>query len=315
MFRPLLLLLLAATVVAVDKTWDASRSYLDRLTTKKRVKEGDFEYPFLFTLTAMKTPFPVPELVERVRAFLADGKLAFPGHFPKPGTPTSPVIELPAALTKGKQLEAVNECNTEKCLVKLNNEKEKKQIATSKRKLDTYKEIIEGRIASYLSKQELMGYEDRENNASFIKKMLEEFEFPRKRYAGITQFLKKDFWSGQAPALVGPSFLRQALVSIAPDRLQPIWRIGEVFEFPDCAPGSVFVELHVYSNHYMDSSLRLIEACPWESVSVVIVTDIMEIDELTKSGLIRMLYKGKMEDAVSEAQDQDLHKILRSNKI
>lgn len=288
---------------------DPLRPRLDALLRKEKVKDTDFKYPFLLSQTGVSVTKTTAETAESVRTFLAKGKLPIQGHYSKgPVRPTE--IDLPSQVKTGKQLEGIKECTVEKCLMKLNTATEKKVVEAAEAKVEAYERLVSKRLQAFITKRELLGYEERESNREYIQKMLSEFAFFKGRYPILAKFFESGFWkNAAAPASLKGTSLRQELAVIAPDRLQPIWRIGEVFEFEE-NNSWVFFELHIYSNHYMDSSIRIYEVFAVGKKSALVITDIMEIDELTKSGLIRMLYKGRMEDAVSTAQNLDLAKIF-----
>lgn len=288
---------------------DSNRPFLDKLRSRDSVRYTDFIYPFLLAQTGAAADVPAQEMAGKLRAFLEKGKLSLASHFSSvKGTPS---IELPDLVRTGKQLEGIQECKEDKCQMKLHTQREKKAMEASLDKLKTFNELLDKRLENYHKKRELLGYEDREDDREYVKKMLQEFPFFSSRYPEISKFFAEDFWKGEGPAKGFVStMMKQEVVNLAPDRMQPIWRVAELFEFK-VGGGWVFFEVHVYSNHYLDSSVRIFEVFPLEKRSLLIMTDIMEIDELTKSGLIRMLYKGKMEEAVIEAQAQDIKSILK----
>ena len=55
--------------------------------------------------------------------------------------------------------------------------------------------------------------------------------------------------------------------------------------------------------------MTVYEVIPLGTKSIVVITDILEVDELKKSGFIRALFKGKMVDAVSLSQETFLKKL------
>lgn len=307
-FTPLLLwplIVFSADVPSID----SNRPFLDKLRSRESVRFTDFEYPFLIAQTGAAVEQPIETVAGWVRAFLESKKLPLPSHFSSEKSPGK--LELPEPIRTGKQLEAITECKEEKCQVKLSNALEKKTMEASADRLKTFQTILNQRLDAFLHKRELRGYEDRADNQDYVKKMLETFPFFTSRYPDLGKYFAEGFWKGQpAPKGFVRSLMKQEVVDLAPDRMQPIWRIAEAFEIRQ-GDRWVFFELHPYSNHYLDSSLRVYEVFQTEKRSLVILTDIMEIDELTKSGLIRMLYKGKMEDAVIEAQAQDIKTLLR----
>jgi len=288
---------------------DSHRPFLEKLRSRESVRYTDFEYPFLIAQTGAAVEKPSETAAGWVRSFLESKKLALPSHFT--GGAEGAKLDLPEPIRTGKQLEGINECKEEKCQIKLNTALEKKAMEASSDRLKTFQSLLNQRLDAFLKKRELRGYEDRLDNQEFVKKMLETFPFFTTRYPDLGKYFAEDFWKGQpAPKGFVRSLMKQEVVDLAPDRMQPIWRIAEAFEIRQ-GDRWVFFELHPYSNHYLDSSVRIYEVFQVEKRSFIVMTDIMEIDELTKSGLIRMLYKGKMEDAVIEAQAQDIKSLLR----
>ncbi len=289
---------------------DPNRTFLDKLRDRDSIRYTDFNYPFLIAQTGAAVQVPVADLAEWVRVYLKNGKLPLPSHF---NTSNKGVInlDLPEPIRTGKQLEAINECKENKCLMKMHTTLEKKVMEGASNKLKTFQDLLNKRLDNYHKKRELLGYEDRTDDVEYVKKMLESFNFFSLRYPELGKYFSGQFWTGEGPPTdFQTSFMKQEVVNLAPDKMQPIWRVAEAFEFK-LEGRWVFFEIHVYSNHYLDSSIRIYEVFPDGQRSIVVLTDVMEIDELTKSGLIRMLYKGKMEEAVIEAQAQDMKALLK----
>jgi hypothetical protein len=183
---------------------------------------------------------------------------------------------------------------------------EKKRVEKAADKVDAFRDVIAERLRNYLEENNLRGYENRKDGNADVKKILPLLHFLKARYPVSTGYLSKEFWQKKSPPKTFESaFIHQELVNISDDKLQPIWRVGEILEFHE-KDTSLFVELYPYSNHYLDSSLRIYEVYPQANHSVVIVTDVMEVDELTKSGVVRLLYKGKMQSAVLHVQNEAL---------
>jgi hypothetical protein len=290
---------------------DPTRPFLDKLRKEGEAKSTDFEFPFLISQTAVSLSAPSPEVIGRLRSFLQKSQLPIPSHFGKPTVSQRLVLAslpIPAIVKQGKQLEGINQCTKSNCLMKLNDQ-EKALMEASTQKQTTYHELVFERVKAYLSDEKLNGYEDRATNIDYEKQMLSQLPFFKANYPITEKFLQEGFWSHQKPpATFVSSFLRDEIVAIVLDRLQPIWRIGELLEFKE-NNATLFVEIHIYSNHYFDSSLRFYEVIPFAEKSFIVISDIIEIDELTKSGLIRMLYKGQMQDAVSKAETEELEKL------
>jgi hypothetical protein len=145
-----------------------------------------------------------------------------------------------------------------------------------------------------------------------VKSLFESSSALSERYPDIVRYFGEGFAAKKAlPKGFTGSFLREEALLFGLSRLQPILRISEEFMFERGA-SRLFVELHVYTDHYFDSSARFFEVLPpadGEKGSRVAVTDIMEIDELTKSGLVRFLYRDTMASAVADFQAQELESI------
>lgn len=299
--KHLLLLLIPGILFGADTpSIDKTREYLDDLKDNPQVKEDNYEYPYLTVTTARLYESPHEMMTTRLQKQLQSIKTEV----------TNP--ELPKVFTTGEQLTAVEECNVKKCNVKLVLAEEAKKLSEAKKdaRLKLYQQMVDERFTAYFKSGLLKGYEDRENNDSSVIDIAKGQEFLKFRYPGITQFLVNKDWKNRDKIKKGTmgAYLTDETVVIAPDKLQPIWRLGEMFEFNE-GGSDVFVHLHVYTNHYFDSSLTFFEVIPLGTKSIVIVTDVLEVDELKKSGFIRALFKGKMVDAVSLAQETLLKKL------
>ena len=287
----------------------ADRPFLLKLDEKPQVKKTDFDYPFLLAETARAFPDAAPKMTEKLIAFLKQDALPYRGHFSKEGLVSGKIdakhLALPEIVTSGKQLEGIRKCSLDYCLMKLSRA-EKKTLEGATDKVTTFREVVATRVRGFIERNELMGYEERKADKETVKKMFPLLPFLKLRYPLSLGYINGGFWEGKTPpAGFKGSFFRQELVNISHDKLQPIWRIGEVLHFQE-KDTDVFYEIFPYSNHYLDSSFRVYEVMPREKGSTVILTDVMEIDELTKSGIIRVLYKGTMQDAVSHVQAEEL---------
>lgn len=293
---------------------DTKRAFLEKLRTTSQVQEAGFEHPFLTASTATMSTNSLPVTANHVREYLRKQALPFKGTYGKSGLPVAKVgkdtFPLPPTVVKDDQLAGIQSCKVEKCMMKLNTEKEKGLVEKAPDKVVAYQSLVIERLKRYLQRRELMGYEDRPRNEEFVKKMIATVPFLQSRYPAVDRFFRDGFWKAQpAPGSLVDSFLRQDMFVVAPDRLQPIWRVSEVFEFKEGA-GTLFVEIHIYSNHYIDSSLRLYEVIPVDDKAALVISDVLEIDELTGSSIVRMLYLGKMQQAVRLVETEDAEKIL-----
>lgn len=290
---------LGASSAPIDKT----REHLDNLKEKSTVKYDDYEYPYLTMQSARLFELSPAVLREKLKKQLEENKIEIPKvDFTKQTFP------MPAVFTTGDQLEAIERCKANKCNVKLRPETESKLLeqAEKPKKLGMYHQMIVDRVNQYLKKGELKGYEEREGNAGAIVEMAKQQEFLKFRYPTTAAFIFSEGWKNRDK--IKNSFLKNEAVTIAPDKLQPIWRVGEVFEFEENKT-PIFFDLHVYTNHYFDASLTLYELMPVESKTALIITDVIEMDELKKSAFIRAFFKAKMVEAVSVSQDNSLKKL------
>jgi|GEM_PF-1662954 len=277
----------------------------------------DYQEPFLIVRTAQKYKLTVEAAAKQVREKLKSKQLNVKTHFSKDGIPLEnfkiEYYQLPKEISEEKQEEAIKDCNREKCLMKLKTNPEVIGLSKAKHKKEFYRQLLYQRIRSYVGARELLGYEDRKSNQPYISKMLK--LIPTLNLSPISkEYLMGRFWKDlKGKGQPVDSWLRQEMVVIAPDQMQPILRVSEDFEFGE-AGNVLFFELPIYTNHYFDSSVSLYEVVgnkkkPTESM--VVFTDVMEIDELKKSGLIRTLFKGKMVKAISQYQEQLLESISR----
>jgi hypothetical protein len=288
--------------------FDSNRPFTARLAKHARSRFDEYELPFLQVASGATYTFDADTLVKKVRQQLGKSRLSIRGHFSKAsGDANASNVPLPKEITKGNQLEAVQSCTPAKCNMKLSDKEEKEKVAKATDKLATYHQLVVDRLNRYLKKNELVGYDDRTLNHTTVRKMLHASKFFEPLYPKEASFFDSGFWKGQLkPATLIDSFLRGEMVVLAPDRMQPIWRISEVFEFKEKST-HLFVEIHIYTNHYFDASLRVLEVLPMPGDpkrSILVITDITEIDELKKSALIRTLYTGKMVEAVMQSQDE-----------
>jgi hypothetical protein len=293
------------------------RAYLEKLgkPEHRQIQFDDYKEPYLTCVTARHKKVPVQELTASVRDYLKRKSLSFRGRFSKTGSSVidTKTLPLPEVSTTGRQLEEVEKCNREYCGVKLNTAEEKSIVEKAPDKLAAFHRLLIERVRSYLKDGTLLGYEERKDNASTLKEMIERTGFFSQVYPECAKFFSTP--KGEIKNnLCRPvdSFVAEDLVQLSgSDKLKPVLRLGEFFEIPQKEGGVLFVEVIIYTNHFFDSSLRLIEALSMgDQNSAVILTDVVDIDELKKSSVIRFLYKGKMAAAVTEYQVEELDAIL-----
>lgn len=309
---PCLVALLVATSAPAESL-DPKREWLGGLAGKSR-RETHTQYlsPQLVCQSGVWSAKSVERLAKDVEAYLRRGALSIAGHFTpgrKPSTELTPKdVPIPKDVVTGKQLRGIEDCSAKYCLHKLNIKKEKTAMgaASEKKKVETYHRLVLDRIERWLEKQELWGYEDVLDNRPAYENIARILSFLPVHYPKSHAFLAKEIWSGKRPAVPVTSFLRQEVAQLNREQLQPIWRIGEVFRFEE-GGRVLFYEIHVYTNHFFDSSVRVYEVFPFaKGRTALVFTDVMEIDTLKLSSVARFLYRGQMEDAIKEYQYNEL---------
>ncbi len=282
---------------------DKTRPHLNSLESRGRLDWADYQGDFLISQSAEITENPAAEVIKRLKAQHEKTKI--------PLAKDKPQFSLPPLLMEGGQLKALSDCNLEKCDVKLQKESEIKNLLSQKEKTRTYRLLLEQRIESYLKDRKLKGYEAREDNVPFFKKALDTTRFLKARYPNTYKHVLGDFWRSPKPySLAKQNYLRTELIRLTGEKAQPVFRITDNVEFNE--NGFIMVEVHLYTNHFFDSSLRLLEVFPWEldpQKAVFIVTDVMEVDELKKSALIRNLLKSPMEEAICEYRKSEMKEL------
>ena len=293
--------------------FDADRPHLRKLGTEKGVRIADFQFPFLVAQSAQVFDASVDELSRSLHGYLQSRKLPIKGHFSKTGTSSEQlnreVYRLPASIISGDELSALTDCTVDDCKMKLHLKMEASKVQRAQDKLAAFHDIIIDRIRSYLEHKEFRGYENRLNNQEYAKKLVTALGFFQSDYPEARKFLLEDFWKSESLSKVPRnSFLIQEVVRIQSDKMRPIFRIGEFMEFEEGVKTLYFL-LPIYTSHYFDSSARTFEVLPFpQSVrkSILVVTDIMEVDELKKSALIRFLYRNQMQEGIFVFQKEEI---------
>ncbi len=304
----LLLCVLGFLAQAAEENVD--RPYLQKVRDRSSVSYEEYNFPYLLTQTAIQGTKSAAQTAEVLRKFFRDNGKGLPkeGRDPNPDLYSASGFPLPGFVTEGKQGEGIDDCTAKYCLMKLNIETEIKTIEGSakEKRRGVYNGIVADRIRRFLSGRELKGYEDRKDNIPAVRESLAMFPWFSKKYAEEFQYLTDGLWKkAKAPASLKNTFLQQERLYLEIQKMQPVWRVSEVLEFEKDGT-FVFFDLHLYSNHYFDSSYTIYELIPDGEKSILVQTDMMELDELKKSGLIRMLYKGKMQEAVELHQKERL---------
>ncbi|MBI4406221.1 MAG: hypothetical protein HY537_18825 [Deltaproteobacteria bacterium] len=287
---------------------------LAKLSGKNFVDSREYIEPFVIVQTATTATSSLADQKVRLKQYFQESLLPVRAHFSQAGAqakrPEAIHIELPIVLTTGKEVSGIRSCNSEKCLQKLRDD-EKLIVQKAEDRVEAFRKIVVDRLQAYLLKKEYRGYEERKSNVEHIKTMIGLLPSLKESYPKCVKFFSGDFW-GTTVRETAPleSFLRMEVIRIWPERLSPVMRITEVFEF-EGPKGTLFFELPIYTNHYFDSSIRMVELIAGSASSKpsIVMTDIMEIDELKKSGLIRFLYTGQMQQAIALYQQDELAKI------
>jgi hypothetical protein len=312
-----LLFILVGGIAIGVAAFDKNRPFTAKFEKKTRVQWDEYELPYLHVALGVKFPLSSGVMTTCLKSYLQKAKVNVHAHLSAsssavPADMTS--LPFPKAVISEDQLKGIQQCEVEECRMKLSNTQEKFKMKIAEDKVKAYHAIVADRVNRFVKKHELVGYEDRAGNETSIVTMLKATKFFPLRFPKQMAFFEKDLWKGNLSASpFQESFLRSELVAMAPDRMQPIWRISEVFESAT-QYGSLFVEVHIYTNHYFDASLRVYEIqriSPTESV--LLITDVMEIDELKKSAFIRALYTGKMVEAVVQHQENEIDAMKAMN--
>ena len=315
--KTLLLIFILVASHAFAAPVDPSRPFLDHLLKRNHVNSGNYIFPYLITETASVMPFDRDETLRRLNAYWKKTALPFRGHFSKSGIPlnsgTESKFTLPVAAVSGDQLDGIQKCSAKYCKMKLNTEHEKTLMESAKGKAVEYRSLVLARLRRYLVFNELWGYEGTFQNQDSVNAMIQDLPFLASHYPLSSSYLEKGFWAKAAPISTGPldSLLREEVVSMNLNPLQPILRLVEDLHFKESGR-DLFFEIHIYTDHYFDASCRTYEILPWgkdKKQSVLIVSDVMNIDELAKSNFVRMLYSGKMQNAVSDYQDEEISRL------
>lgn len=296
----LLFLVLGCGLMAADPVFDSNRKFLKRLNDNDRVRNDEDPLPYLVVTSAQAFKTTKENLVKSVRDSLLEKKTNIKGRFSKVGDELKKKeeIKIPEVSLKAEELKGISECTRKYCAIKLLNENERSRMEAATDKVGTFRQFLFERLTAYLKLGEIRGYEDVNSNIETLKKGYETLEFVSKRYPKTHEWVE-GVLKQTKPALAPPfldSFLTLETIHLDGDKMKPVLRIAEVFEFEE-ADSTIFFDLHLYSNHFFDSSLRIIEVAKYpdeKRPAIALVTDVMEVDELKKSGLIRSLFKGKM---------------------
>jgi len=287
--------------VSLDKT----RPHLDALDSRGRMDWADYQDDFLISQSAELSDLPQAEIIRRLRNQHSKTRLEIPPNFSFESFP------VPQSVISGEQLEGLQSCTLEKCAFKLHTDSETAPLVKAKNKQVLFSRFIGQRLKAYLGEKKLKGYEKRLDNTPYVKKAFQLTKFLKGRYPNSFSYLMGDFWGGRPrPEGSKKNYVRSEVIQIIGDKMQPIFRLSENLEFEE--QGYLNIEIHIYTNHFFDSSIRIFEVFPWPmdpKKSVYVVTDLMEVDELKKSDLIRTLFKTKMEEAIAEFRKTEMREL------
>jgi len=293
---------------------DPSRPHLDSLDSRGRLDWADFQGDFILSQSAEVTEVPAREVIERLKAQHKKTQIPFRTMFGnKQGGNSIDVsaFSLPTEVVSGDQLKGLLSCSVEKCSFKLHTASETLPLTQSAKRTDFLREIVAQRLKAYLIEKQLKGYESRADNIPYVKKYLQLSGFLKTRYPKTYQYFQKAFWENRKGA-TGPiqSYVRSEVINMAGEKSQPIYRLTENIEFNE--NGYLNIEIPIYTNHFFDSSFRVFEVFDWPAdrqKGVYVVTDIIEVDELKKSELIKKLFKNRMEEAVEQFRKSEMKEL------
>ncbi len=309
-------LTLSTLTGSADSSKPQLRPELVRLLKNDRYRSDDYEFPYLFCQTAIAVSRDFKTVESALLALLLKDKIAAETPLgPHPGVPAwnKSLLVLPKEILSEKERIGLDKCTLEYCFPKLNDRSEKPQLMKAKDKAETFRHLISNRVENFLKTRTLVGYEGRNNNHDDSVALLNAAPFLKSDYPDIFQYLQNGFWKNLPPPIPKPSsFLRTRTLVVDRKRLEPVYWIGEVIVFRE-KTRMLAVEFPIYSNHYFDSWIRIYEtvslpiAAGAETAKTgVILTDLIEFDELKKSAVIRMLFKGRMVEGVQKVQQEEL---------
>jgi len=282
---------------------DPSRPYLNSLDSRGRLDWADYQEDFLISQSAEVTEIPAAEIIKRIQNQRFKRKIKPPFSFDS--------FPIPKEVITGDQLEGLQNCTIEKCAFKLQLDSEIKPLLQSKNRVKLFSQFVGQRLNEYLNEKKLRGYENRIDNVPYVKKAFRLTKFLKSRYPKSYEYLMGDLWANKTTP-EGPKnkYVRSESIHITGDKSQPIYRLSENMEFEE--KGYLNIEIHVYTNHFFDSSIRIAEVFAWPpdpNKAVYVVTDLMEVDELKKSDLIRTLFKPRMEETISEFRKSEMKEL------
>lgn len=316
-FLILLICVVNLSAAAVE-SFDSTRPYLKDLKDDQKVKEDTYETPYLYVITAQKFKDPKAVLLANIESYLAKAKLPFKGRYSKeklPSLKSADQITFPKISFEGKQLEGIQDCKKEYCSVKLLTESEKVKMEGAKDKATLFQYLIVERLLTYFKDGELIGYEERASNLVTLSSSFKYLPFLFARYPRSADFIQNKFFAKKSPDPKDPvqsSLLRMEVMNMSGEKMQPVLRFSEVLKFEENQTTLLF-EPQLYTNHFFDSSMRFFEVMAYpdpEYKSLLILTDVMEVDELKKSGIIRALFKGRMVQGIEQYQADEIGRII-----
>ena len=123
---------------------------IENLSVGEREVEDEYSEPFLIVTTAQKYNKSVEIVTGLLREKLRLELLPVKARFSNEGTPIDAYkidnYKLPKEISEERQLEAIRDCNKEKCLMKLKNSTEVSQLVKSKNKKEVYRQLVFNRL-------------------------------------------------------------------------------------------------------------------------------------------------------------------------
>lgn len=298
--------------VALGASLDPSRPQFDSLANRGRIQWDDYKDDIIISQSAEIIDATPAELITRLRNFHKETTLPARASYSKVGKPVS---ELTVAeighLDKAFDEDDAAECTLERCAYKFNEKAETSRLIAAKDRVAEAKHLVLLRLTRFAKTRALLGYEKRDDNIPLAKKSLRLCSFISQRYPKALAFMERHFWKPDSkPTFIPENSYYRSETFAGKGKMQAVFRMTENLEFSE--NGYLNIELHLYTNHYFDSSLRVYEVFDWpadKKKSVLVVTDFAEIDELKKSNMIRTLFKSRMEEALASFRTEDIKKL------
>ena len=288
---------------------------LEKDGTLTEAVEKLYDFPILMVQSAERRTSSVESLSKAASGYFDKGKLSFKRSW-KGSQPlvTREQLKVPRSVKKGNQRKMIADCQVSKCEIKLNSVSEVKKLerAKNKVKLHVFQGLILSRIQEFLNQRFLRGYAQRYDNRPYVQSGIERISSIKKNSPTVYGYFQSGlFGQKDAPETFRGSHFREEIIFEDSNVFQPTWRIAEVFHFED-KKSKVWVEVYPYNNHYFDSALTVLEIFPDvnnKGKSIIVFSEVMEIDELKSSSIARFLHKDKIEASIADRQKAILKEI------